>query len=176
MLYLKALHIIFVITWFAGLFYIVRLFVYHAEADKLPEPDRTVLSSHFKGAQKRLWYGITWPSAVLTWLFGWWLALDMFGTDFPLWLWIKFGLVTVLTVYHLLCGRIFSAFQKNKLVYTGMQMRIWNEVATILLVAIVFMVVLKSTLDVVYGIAGLLVFSIAIMAAIGIYKRIRTRG
>ena len=79
MLYLKALHIIFVITWFSGLFYIVRLFVYHAEANEMPDTEKHVLIKHFKVAEKRLWYGITWPSAILTWIFGIWLMVSMFG-------------------------------------------------------------------------------------------------
>src|SRR6476661_6146732 len=68
--YIKALHIIFVVTWFSGLFYIVRLFIYTTEANEKPEPERTILIKQFQIMMKRLWYGITWPSAVLTLLFG----------------------------------------------------------------------------------------------------------
>ena len=63
--YLKALHLIFMVTWFAGLFYIVRLFIYHVEADKKEDPEKTILTNQFKLMEKRLWYGITWPSAIL---------------------------------------------------------------------------------------------------------------
>ncbi|MDR9488704.1 CopD family protein, partial [Salibacter sp.] len=72
MLYIKALHIIFVVTWFAGLFYIVRLFIYHTEAEQRSEPEKSILQSQFRLMEKRLWYGITWPSAVLTMIFGIW--------------------------------------------------------------------------------------------------------
>ena len=89
MLYLLALHIIFVVTWFAGLFYIVRLFVYHSEAKEKPEPERSILISHFKGAEKRLWYGITWPSAIGTYIFGIWLLVDRYGANIPEWLFLK---------------------------------------------------------------------------------------
>ena len=70
--YLKALHIIFVVTWFAGLFYIVRLFIYHSEAESKPEPERSILQKQYKLMEKRLWYGITWPSMILTITFGSW--------------------------------------------------------------------------------------------------------
>src|ERR1035441_1745460 len=69
-LYLKATHIVFVVTWFAGLFYIPRLFIYHTEAQEKPEPEKTILSNQFKIMTKRLWYGITWPSMVLTYILG----------------------------------------------------------------------------------------------------------
>jgi putative membrane protein len=175
MLYLKALHIIFVITWFSGLFYIVRLFVYHAEANELPEAEKNVLIRHFKVAEKRLWYGITWPSAILTWIFGIWLMASMFGSQIPDWLWVKLSFVIGLSIYHLLCGRIFQQLQKDDCRYSGMKMRLWNEVATVFLVAIIFIVILKDSTDWIYGLAGLLVFSIILLFAIRIYKKIRLK-
>src|SRR4051812_49015910 len=101
--YLKALHIIFVVTWFAGLFYIVRLFIYHVEASAKADPEKTILINHFKGAQRRLWYGITWPSMILTFLFGFWMAFEMFGLQFPAWLWTKLAFVFGLMLYHFQC-------------------------------------------------------------------------
>ena len=77
-LYIKSLHIIFIVTWFAGLFYLVRLFIYHTEAHQKQEPDRSILISHFKLAEKRLFFGITYPSMILTYIFGFWMALSMF--------------------------------------------------------------------------------------------------
>ncbi len=175
MLYLKALHIIFVITWFAGLFYIVRLFVYHAEANDMPDAEKNVLIRHFKVAEKRLWYGITWPSAILTWIFGIWLLVRMFGSQIPDWLWVKLSFVIGLTIYQLLCGRIFQQLQRDDCRYSGMKMRLWNEVATVFLVAIIFIVILKDSTDWIYGLAGLLVFSIILLLAIRIYKKIREK-
>jgi len=78
--YIKALHIIFVVTWFAGLFYIVRLFIYFAEAQEKPEPERSILQNQFRIMQKRLWYGITWPSAILTLIFGFSIVLPFAST------------------------------------------------------------------------------------------------
>src|SRR5665811_1579326 len=96
--YIKALHIIFIVTWFSGLFYIVRLFIYHAEAAERPEPDRTILMLQFRIMIRRLWAGITWPSAILTLIFGPWMAILM--GSIPTWLWIKLAFVLGLYGYH----------------------------------------------------------------------------
>lgn len=172
-LYVKALHIIFIVTWFAGLFYIVRLFIYYTEAADKPEPERSILQSHFKLHQKRLWYGITWPSAILTAIFGPWLFY-LYGS-FPDWLMIKLIFVLGLYVYHFVCHSIFKNHQKGVLKYSSMQLRIWNEVATIFLIAIVFIVVLKNTLSLLYGLIGLIVFTGLLVIAIRIYKMTRMR-
>jgi protoporphyrinogen IX oxidase len=173
--YLKALHIIFVVTWFAGLFYIVRLFIYHIEANDKPETERNILQGQFKIMEKRLWYGITWPSMILTWIFGLWLAIDT-GYIRSGWLHIKLLFVLLLTVYHFLCGGILKQLHNNIYKWTSTQLRIWNEVATLFLVAIVFMVIFKNLADLAWGVAGFIVFGILLMAAIGIYKKIRNKG
>ncbi len=173
--YLIALHIIFVVTWFAGLFYIVRLFVYHAEANEKSEPERSILIEHFKGAEKRLWYGITWPSAIATLIFGYWIWIVQYGAFIPDWLWLKFGFVVLLFIYHFLCGKILNKFQKGNFKYTGMQMRMWNEVATLFLVAIIFIVVLKDTFSWIPGLLGLIAFSLLIVVGIRLYKKYREK-
>jgi protoporphyrinogen IX oxidase len=175
MLYIKALHILFVVTWFSGLFYIVRLFVYHSESNEMPHDERNILVRHFKIAEKRLWYGITWPSAILTWIFGIWLIIITYGFQIPNWLWVKICFVLGLTIYHLLCGRIFRQLQNDDCRYSGMKMRIWNEVATVFLVAIIFIVILKDTTEWIYGLAGLLVFSLLLLFAIKVYKKTREK-
>lgn len=172
---LKSLHIIFVVTWFAGLFYIVRLFVYHSEAAKKPEPERSILFAHFKKAEKPLWYGITWPSAIGTYIFGLWLAYTMYGWNFPGWLIIKFIFVVFLTIYHYMCGVMYSRYQRDEIKYSGMYLRIWNEVATVILVAVVFLVVYKDQVSWVWGVVGLLIFSGLLMLGIQTYKRIREK-
>jgi len=173
-LYIKALHIIFVVTWFAGLFYIVRLFIYFAEAQERPEAERIILQEQFKLMQKRLWYGITWPSAILTLIFGLSIVymLKLYN-PVPGWLIWKLGFVLCLYVYHLLCHRIFKQQQAGILKYSSTQLRIWNEVATLFLISIVFLVVLKSTLSMLWGILGLIIFTVMLLLAIRIYKRIR---
>lgn len=171
--YIKALHLIFVITWFAGLFYIVRLFVYQIEANAKPEPDRTILGDQFKIMTKRLWYIITWPSMLLAILFAvWLLALRPFYiTDG--WMQLKLGFVVVLILYHIKCHLIFKDLQKGNVRYTSNFMRIFNEGATLLLFAIVFLVILKNGLDMVYGTVGLIAFAVLLMMGYKIYKRYR---
>ncbi|MBW7915044.1 MAG: CopD family protein, partial [Taibaiella sp.] len=136
-LYIKALHIIFIVTWFSGLFYIVRLFVYNREAMDKPEPEKSILSKQYAIMIKRLWYGITWPSAILTLVFGLWMWY-LYGT-LPMWLAIKLLFVAGLFLYHLSLHVIFSQQQKGIYKYSSQQLRIWNEVATIFLVAIVML-------------------------------------
>lgn len=174
-LYLKALHIIFVVTWFAGLFYIVRLFIYHSEAESKTEPERSILQQQYKIMERRLWYGITWPSMVLTYIFGFWLAYSMFGIKFPAWLLLKFSVVFGLTLYHLQCGAMHGKFQKGIVKYSSFKLRLWNEVATLFLIAIIFIVVLKGQGSWWWGVIGLVIFAALLMLAINVYKRRREK-
>lgn len=171
MLYVKALHIIFIVTWFAGMFYMPRLFVYNTEAGEKPEPARQILREQFGIMMKRLWFGITWPSAVLTLIFGstmWYL----YGFT-PSWLWVKLGFVVGLYVYHFSLHSIFKQQQKGIFKYSSQQLRIWNEVATIFLIAIVMLVVVKNNMSAVWGLVGLILFVILLMSAIRLYKTLR---
>ncbi len=172
-LYIKALHIIFVVTWFAGLFYIVRLFIYNREAQDKPEAERKILQPQFEIMIKRLWLGITWPSCVLTVVFGTWLV-NMLG-DVPTWLLIKLGFVAGLLLYHLSLQTIYNQQRAGIFKYSSQQLRIWNEVATIFLVAIVMLVVVKTSLSVLWSLVGLAGFVFILMAAIKIYKSIRAK-
>lgn len=172
--YIKALHIIFIVTWFAGLFYMPRLLIYTVEASEKPEPDRSILMDQFKLMQRRLWYGITWPSAVLTFIFGLWM-LHLIGT-IPMWLMIKLAFVVGLYGYHLYTHKIFSNQQKGIFKWSSMKLRVWNEVATIFLFAIVFLVVVKSELVWMYALMGLAGLILILLAAIRIYKKVRYRG
>ena len=170
-LYVKALHIIFVVTWFAGLFYMVRLFIYNREAQDKAEPERTILQNQFSIMIKRLWFGITWPSCVLTIIFGTWLTL-MLGS-IPSWLQIKLGFVVGLLFYHASLHAIYLQQKKNIFKYSSQQLRIWNEVATIFLIAIVLLVEVKTGLSVVWGLIGLTLFALLLLMAIRIYKKAR---
>jgi putative membrane protein len=170
---IKALHIIFIVTWFAGLFYIVRLFVYYTEAEDMEEPRKHILQEQYRIMMKRLWFGITWPSAMLTLIFGPWMLI-LLGSV-PVWLWIKLGFVLGLYIYFFLLHGIFKDLMKGRVKLTSTKLRVWNEVATIFLVAIVFLVVLKSFLSMIWAMAGLVIFVIALMVAIRIYKNIREK-
>lgn len=152
-----------------------RLFVYAAEANAEKGEKRTILLEQFKLMQRRLWFGITWPSAILTLIFGL-LMLDSIGWFIPSWLWVKLGFVIGLYAYFFSLHYIFKLQQKDDFRYSGNQMRIWNEVATVFLIAIIFLVELRSALDMAWGLLGLFAFIIILMMAIRIYKRLRTRG
>lgn len=174
MFYIKALHIIFVVTWFAGLFYIVRLFIYHIEANDKPEPEKSILQQQFSIMEKRLWYGITWPSAILTAIFGPWLMFE-FGMQHANYMHLKLGFVLFLYIYHILCHRMFKQLQQNTLNWSSNQLRLWNEVATVFLITIIFIIVLKDLTNWIYGLVGLVLFAVLLMLAIRIYKRIREK-
>ncbi|HVS97379.1 MAG TPA: CopD family protein [Puia sp.] len=171
--YIKALHIIFIVTWFSGLFYMVRLFIYHTEAGERPEPAKTILQQQFRIMIRRLWLGITWPSAILTLIFGPWMMVLLGGL--PAWLAIKLGFVLGLYLYHFSLHLIYRQQMKGIFRFSSQQLRIWNEVATIFLVAIVMLAVVKENLSWVWGLAGLFGFVVVLMSAIRIYKIVRTR-
>lgn len=160
--YLKALHLIAVVSWFAGLLYIVRLFIYHVETATRPEPERGAFHAQFTLMERRLWLGITWPAMVATAGLGIWLMVLIHAYAFP-WFHLKLGLLVLLIAYHLGCGRIRKNLAEGKNRLTSLQLRIWNEVATLLLFAIVFTAVLKSPTA-----AGKAMFAVAAVAAIGV--------
>ena len=176
--YIKSLHLIFVITWFAGLFYIVRLFVYHAEAKQKPQPEQDILIKQYQIMQYRLWYIITWPSAVLASVFAFWM---LFFTEIGQgwlqqpWMHVKLAFVLLLYLYHLKCHQIFKNLQKNEVKQSSNFFRIWNEGATIILFAVVFLVILKNAINWIYGVIGIFVFSIVIMMGFKFYKKIREK-
>jgi len=178
--YLKALHIIFVVTWFAGMFYMPRLFIYSTEAGEKTEMECNILRSQFKIMMKRLWYGITWPSAILTLIFGPWvmfynrwdkLLLEPEGK----WLLIKLFFVLLLYIYHFTLHGIFKQQINGVYKYSSQQLRVWNEVATIFLVAIVTLAVVKQSESFLWSLAALAGFIIVLTGAIKIYKILRTK-
>lgn len=173
--YIKALHLIFVITWFAGLFYIPRLFIYHIEATEKQEPEKSFLTRQLKLMTKRLWYIITWPSAVLASLFAFWLLyLNPFWLKMD-WMLVKLGFVLLLYLYHLKCHWIFKELQQDVIKWTSNQMRIWNEGSTLILFAVIFLVIVRDAVNWVYGVIGIALLSVMLMLGIKIYKRLRSR-
>ncbi len=173
--YIKALHLIFVITWFAGLFYIPRLFIYHIEASQKISPEKEILTKQLKLMTKRLWYIITWPSAILATLFAVWLLVLMPGWLQQPWMHIKLGFVLLLIAYHLKNHQIFKQLQRNEIKYTSNFMRIWNEGATLILFAVVFLAILKNAFNWIFGVFGIVLLGIMLMLGIKIYKRIRNK-
>ncbi|HEX8315987.1 MAG TPA: CopD family protein [Flavisolibacter sp.] len=178
--YLKALHIIFIVTWFAGMFYIVRLFIYNAEANEKGEPEKSILQKQFSIMMKRLWLGITWPSAVLTLLLGPTVMFlgnwnKLLTDDAGKWLLIKLHFVLFLYLYHFSLHSIYRQQAAGIFKYSSQKLRVWNEVATIFLVPIVMLATVKSSLSWVWGLVGLMGFVIVLMSAIKIYKAIRSK-
>ena len=173
--YIKSLHLIFVITWFAGLFYIVRLFVYQIEANDKPSPEKEILEKQYKIMTYRLWYIITWPSAVLATIFALLLLhLNPGFIEMP-WMQVKLGFVVLLFIYHFKCHKIYTELQNDTVKYTSNFMRLWNEGATIILFAVVFLVILKNAINWIYGVVGIVLFSVIIMLGFKFYKRIREK-
>lgn len=173
-LYLKALHIIFIVTWFSGLFYIVRLFIYNAEANEKQEPEKSILKNQFTIMIKRLWLGITWPSAIITLILGP-LLIYINPAILDTWLWIKIGFVIGLYLYHYSLHVLYKQQKKSYFKFSSQQLRLWNEVATIFLISIVILVVVKQSLSVVWGLLGLALFILLLLSGIKIYKLVRNK-
>ena len=172
-LYLKAIHIIFIVTWFAGLFYMPRIFVYIVEAHGKAEPEKSILLKQLKMMASRLWYAITWPSAIITLCIGTSMIINQ-----PEWLQqgfihIKLTLVFLLYLYHFSLHFIFRQLSRDVVKFSSQQLRFWNEVATLFLISIVFLIVLKNALSMVWGLVGIITVSILISMGISIYKKFR---
>jgi len=170
----RALHIIFVVSWFAGLFYIVRLFIYHTEAQEKEEVAKKILSDQYQIMEKKLWWIITTPAMVLTIVFGTWMVL--INPDYYLqagWFQIKLAFIVLLLVYHFTCQKIMNDLKKGVFKWKSNGLRIWNEVATLALVAIVFLVELQDNLNWIKGTLGFFGVAIGLMIGIKIYKKSR---
>ena len=173
MLYIKAIHIISVVSWFAGLFYLVRLFMYHVEAFDKAETEKNILHNQYKIMEHRLWSIITLPASILTLITGvWMLSINPCYFTLP-WMHIKLASVTLLFIYQFKSVLIMKRLAKKEAVWTSTKLRLWNEVATILLVAIVFLVVVKTQLSMIYGVAGLIILGLVMMIFVKIYKKRR---
>jgi len=173
--YIKALHIIFIITWFAGLFYVPRLFIYHIEANNKPSPEKEILTKQLKIMTKRLWFIITWPSSILATFFAvWLLILNPVLLELS-WMQIKLGFVVLLILYHLKTHQIFKQLQNDDIKHTSKFMRIWNEGSTIILFSVVFLAILKNSINWIFGVVGIIILAISLMLGIKLYKRIRNK-
>lgn len=173
--YIKALHLIFVITWFAGLFYIPRLFVYQIEAFHKPSPEKEILGKQLKLMAKRLWFIITWPSAILAIVFAIWLMILVPSWIEQGWMHVKLAFVVLLIMYHIKTHMYFKQLQNDEVKVTSNFMRMWNEGATFILFAVVFLVILKSSINWIFGVIGLFVLALLIMLGYRFYKRVRSK-
>lgn len=173
--YIKSLHLIFVITWFAGLFYIPRLFVYHIEASHKPSPEKEILTAQLKLMTKRLWTIITWPSAILATFFGVWLLIVAPFWLYQGWMQVKVAFVILLIIYHLKNHQYYAQLQRDEIKKSSNFMRLWNEGATFILFAVIFLVILKNAITWVFGVIGIMVLGILLMLGFKLYKNIRER-
>lgn len=172
-LYAKALHIIFMVCWMAGLFYMPRLFIYHTEAKQKSDIEYQVLHEQFAIMERRLWWMITTPAMCITVA----SALTMLylspGLVSQGWMHVKLTFVAALLVYHFKSQHIMKQLAIGKSTWTSSQLRLWNEVSTIILFAIVFLVIFRSTIDWIYGVLGLLGLAMLLMILIKLYRRYR---
>jgi putative membrane protein len=170
----KALHLIFMVTWFAGLFYLVRLFVYHREAEAKPSPIKEALQAQYAIMERRLYYIITWPGMVLTVLFGT-LMIVANPSYLSTWLYIKLGMVLLLVIYHVYCGELMKDLQAGKCTLKPFHFRLLNEGPTLLLFGIVTLAVFKNLTDFLMVFAGLVGLGIVLFLAARLYKAAREK-
>jgi protoporphyrinogen IX oxidase len=169
----KAFHLIGVVVWFAGLFYLVRLFVYHAEASEQPEPARTILRNQYEIMEKRLYNIITTPGMLVTVA----MAIGLIVTEPEIlksgWLHIKLAFVVLLIGYHHYCKRIMKQLAKDECKWTGQQFRALNEAPTVLLVVIVLLAVFKNNLPLDATTWLIVALIVAMAASIQLYAKKR---
>ncbi len=173
LLYCKALHLIGAVAWFAGLFYLVRIFVYHRECFDKPEPEKSTLSQQFRLMEKRVYRAICNPSMMLTITFG---SAMLFLNPAYLkngWLHVKLLFVVLLLGYHMYCKVILRKLEKEESTMTAFQLRLFNEVPALLLVAIVFLAVLRNTVNPLYILLGVAILGVLIFATAKRYQRAR---
>lgn len=171
----KAFHLIGVVVWFAGLFYLVRLFVYHAEAEQEPEPARSILKKQYELMEKRLYGIITTPGMLVTVA----MAIGLISTEPGIlkstWLHIKLTFVVLLLVYHHWCKRIMKKLAAGECNWTGQQFRALNEAPTILLVLIVLLAVFKNNLPLDLTTWLVVALVVSMVASIQLYAKKRRR-
>lgn len=174
-LYAKAVHIIFMVCWMAGLFYMPRLFIYHTEAKRKSDVEYQVLHKQFMLMERRLWWVITTPAMCITVL----SAVIMLLLSPVLlsqgWMQVKLFFVAGLLFYHFKTQHIMKQLVQERSRWTSSQIRLWNEVATLILFAVVFLVIFRSAIDWIYGVLGIVGLAVLLMILIKWYKRYRYR-
>ncbi|MBD2663306.1 hypothetical protein B6N60_03178 [Richelia sinica FACHB-800] len=171
----KAFHIIGIVVWFAGLFYLVRLFIYHVEANQEPEPARTILKNQYQIMEKRLYDIITTPGMIVTVA----MAIGIISTEPEIlkepWLHFKLLFVAMLLAYHHYCGRLMKKLAADECRWSSQHLRALNEAPTLMLVVIVMLAVFKNNLPT--DLTAWLIFGLIIFMAVTIqlYAKIRKR-
>jgi protoporphyrinogen IX oxidase len=174
-LYLKSFHIVGFVSWFAGLFYLVRMFVYHAEADSKPNHLKEDWKSEFIKMQNRVYKIICNPAMMITWTCG---ILMLINTPAFLqqgWMHVKLLLLVLLTGYHIWCKMIIKRLEKGLKAFDSFQFRLFNELPTLFLIAIVLLAVIKDLLNFIYLFGGVLAFGFLLFISAKAYKKHREK-
>ncbi len=175
--FFKSIHIIGFVAWFAGLFYLVRMFVYHVEAQEKDEPERSILTRQFNLMEWRVYRIICNPAIVITWLFGSGM-IYIYGLEWlymSWWMEVKLVLLVLLTVYHFYCRNIIVKLEKGESPYTSFQYRLLNEVPTVALISIVLLAVFKNGLNIWYALLGMVGFIGLLFLGAKLYKQARMK-
>lgn len=173
--FFKSLHIVGFVSWFAGLFYLVRMFVYHRESFDKAEPERSILIKQFNTMQWRVYKIIMTPAMVLTWVCGT-VMLCIYGWDWwcvNIWMHFKFGLLILLTGYHHYCKKIIKRLETGEFVMTSFQFRLFNELPTLFLLSIVLLAVYRNAGDFFLVFGGVLAFGCLLFLSAKAYKKSR---
>ncbi len=173
--YFKAFHIIGAVAWFGGLFYLVRIFVYHVEADQKPDNQQAAFKAQFALMEQRAYKIICNPAMMITWFCG--LTMTYLNPDYWTmgWFHIKFALLVLLSAYHLWCKGMIQKLATGHQPYTSFQFRLLNELPTIFLVSIVLLGVLKDALNSIYAFGGVLLFGLSLFIFAKLYKNSREK-
>lgn len=172
---IKALHIIFMVTWFAGLFYIVRLFIYHREAAEKKADEQEILTAQFRIMERRLWFAITWPSAVLCTVFGVMMLYKVPSFLLQGFMHVKLAFVAFLWTYQVYVHSIFNRFRRSDEVLNSIKLRFLNEVPTVILIAVVFLIIQRDALDWIIGVTSVIGIAVLLTLAIKWYQRLRRK-
>ena len=167
----KALHLIFVICWFAGLFYIGRIFIYFKEAESKSENEKIILQNQFLVMAKRLMYIILWPSVLLTSIFGWIMVFrnpSFLDLD---WMKVKLVLVSLLLLYVIICQFLLNQMKNGKIIVSEFKLRLFSEAATLFLISIVFIATLKNNISWIYATLYFFIISVILMFLVRLYKK-----
>ena len=171
----KALHIIGFVSWFAGLFYLARLFVYHVEANERSEIERDILQAQYQIMASRLYKIITNPAMMITWTFG--IAMLVANPEYLKggWLHVKLTLVVLLTVYHIYCKSIIKKLENKTLMMNPFQLRLFNEIPSIFLIGIVLLAVLsmRNLMSIPYVVLVVLAFTALMYMGAKAYQKKR---
>ena len=173
--FFKAFHIIGFVSWFAGLFYLVRMFVYHAEAEDKPASIREDWKKQFTLMQWRVYKIITTPAMVITWLFGTLMLVSVPSLFQQSWIWVKLVLLILLTIYHFYCKQVIKKLESGDTSKSSFYFRLLNEVPTLFLVAIVILAVVKDVLNFLGLFLGVMAFGVILFYAAKMYKNSREK-